>query len=368
MSRERAPAPRWRRLAPLAPLALATIAVGALLEAIGLASGYLFAALLVGLAAALVLPRHGAEVPPRAFVAAQAVLGVTLGTYVEGSSVSALAGSWLPVAAVTLGTLVVSLAVGLLLARRTSLDEPTGALGMVAGGASGIVAMADELGADSRLVAFMQYLRVLVVVLSIPLVATVAFAGGDRAGAIPADGPLLGTAEGWALTVLVAIVGATLGRLTRLTAAGLLGPLLLAGAIGLFDGDALAVPPLLRETAFGLIGLQVGLRFTVAVVREIGRLLAPVLAAIGLLMALSFLLALLLAATSPAPLLDSYLATTPGGIYSVLAVAFSTGADTTFVVALQTLRLITLVVLAPFAVRWIVRRASSPSVAGDHDP
>lgn len=353
---------RLRRIAPLAPLGVATIAVGALLGAAGLPSGYLFAALLVGLAAALLIPRHGAEVPGRAFTAAQALLGVTLGTYLESSALSALAGAWLPVTLVTVATLGTSVAAGLALARATAVDEPTGLLGMVAGGASGIVAMADELGADARLVAFMQYLRVLVIVLSTPLIAALAFSG--RAGAVvPADGPLLGTLDGWLLTIAVGTAGAVLGRLSRLTAASLLGPLILAGAIALAVPDAPAVPPLLREVAFGLIGLQVGLRFTVAVVREAGRLLAPVLCAIAFLMASSFLLALVLAATSPATLLDAYLATTPGGLYAVLAVAFGLGADTTFVLAVQTLRLIALVVLAPVAVRWIVGRSRRRAVA-----
>ena len=46
---------------------------------------------------------------------------------------------------------------------------------MVAGGASGIVGMADELGGDDRLVAFMQYLRVLVITLLTPLLETAPF-------------------------------------------------------------------------------------------------------------------------------------------------------------------------------------------------
>ena len=53
---------------------------------------------------------------------------------------------------------------------------------MIAGGASGIVTMADDLGGDDRLVAFMQYLRVLVVVLLTPLLIA-AFGGGDAAAA-----------------------------------------------------------------------------------------------------------------------------------------------------------------------------------------
>ena len=54
--------------------------------------------------------------------------------------------------------------------------------------------------------------------------------------------------------------------------------MILGGALTLSGATtAIAVPPVLRETAFALIGLQVGLRFTVATVRQVGRLLVPVL-------------------------------------------------------------------------------------------
>jgi uncharacterized protein len=355
--REAGPAGRLRALAPLVPLGALTFAVGLALDAAGLDSAFLFAALLVGLAVALLRPGNRAAIPRGAFIAAQATLGVMLGTFLESSSLSSLADDWLPVATVSVGTLLLSVAAGLVLTRATEVDAPTGTLGMVAGGASGIVAMADELGADARLVAFMQYLRVLVVVLTIPLVAALGFpnAGG---GVALDDGPLLAGAEDWALTALVAVVGAWAGRLTRLPAATLLGPLLLAGAIALAAPDLLEVPPLAREVAFALIGLEVGLRFTAETLRAMGRLLGPVVVAIVALMAGSFLFAIGLSATTSASLLESYLATTPGGLYAVLAVAFGAGADTTFVVAVQTLRLLSLVILAPFVVRWVVGRVA----------
>jgi len=348
---------RLRALAPLVPLGALTFGVGLALDAAGLESAFLFAALLVGLAVALAWPRNRAAVPRRAFVAAQATLGVMLGTFLESSSLSSLADDWLPVTAVSVGTLLLSLAAGLLLTRTTEVDAPTGTLGMVAGGASGIVAMADELGADARLVAFMQYLRVLVVVLTIPVVAALGFPSADGGVGLD-DGPLLGGVGDWALTILVAVVGAWVGRLTRLPAATLLGPLLLAGTIALASPDTLEVPPLAREVAFALIGLEVGLRFTAETLRAMGRLLGPVVVAILALMAGSFLFAIGLSATTSASLLESYLATTPGGLYAVLAVAFGAGADTTFVVAVQTLRLLSLVILAPFAVRWAVGRVA----------
>ena len=348
---------RPRRLAPWLVLAAATAAAAWALDRLGLPSSTLFAALLVGVVAALARP-ESADVHPFAFRAAQAVVGVALGAYLQSSSLSALEDAWLPVALVGAATLAISLACGLLLASCTGVDRPTAALGMVAGGASGIVTMAHELGADDRLVAFMQYLRVLVVVALTPLLVALLF-GGQHAGGVPtaADEPLLGDARGWLLTGVLACAGAAAGRAMRLPAAVLLGPMILASVVALaVPGGAFDVPPPLRELAFALIGLQVGLRFTVATVREVGRLVGPVLLCVLALLVACFGLAVALELTTSVSLLDAYLATTPGGLYAVLAVAFGAGSDTTFVIATQGLRVVVMVLLAPVAIRALVGR------------
>src|SRR5919202_5878327 len=101
-------------------LAAATALGGWALDALGVPSPWLFGSLLLGLAVALAWPDRLA-VPGRAFTAAQAVTGVTLGTYLQSSSLGALGHDWLEVALVSLGTLAVSLAGGLALSRVTSV-------------------------------------------------------------------------------------------------------------------------------------------------------------------------------------------------------------------------------------------------------
>jgi uncharacterized protein len=338
-------------------LAAATAAAGAALGAAGLPSSYLFGALLIGLAAALLAPGR-LELPAAAFTGGQAVAGVALGTLLDGSSLRAVAGAWLPLTLVCATTLAISVAAGVLLARATGLDVATAALGMVAGGASGIVGLAGELGADDRLVAFMQYVRVLIIVALTPLVVALAFPGAEPAGQTAA-GPVLGDAAGWALSAGTALAGAAAGARLRVPGGALLGPMVLAAAVDLgVPGAAFTVPPLLRDTAFALIGLQVGLRFTVATLRALGRLLGPVLLAVAGVLAACAALAVALDATTSISLRDAYLATTPGGLYAVLAVALGSGADAAFILAAQGLRLLTMVLLAPLVVRLLVRRAS----------
>ncbi|HYI37138.1 MAG TPA: AbrB family transcriptional regulator [Thermoleophilaceae bacterium] len=345
------------RLADWLLLGAVTLALGAGLGAAGLPSSYLFGALLAGLLAALRFPGR-LEVPDRVFVAAQAVTGVTLGAYLEPDSLEAVAGSWLPVLLVSAGTLALSVAAGKLLARTTDCDETTASLGLVAGGATGIVAMADELGGDGRLVAFMQYARVLIVVLITPLVAAVAFPGHSSATAAATETPLLGEPSWWAITAAVAVAGAAAGALVRLPNPWILGPLLVSGAATLVaPSGTFEVPELLREAAFIGIGAQVGLRFTPDTLREVGRLLGPVLVSIAGLIAGCFGLAVLLHLTADVSLADAYLATTPGGFYAVAAIAFGANGDTTFIVAVQGLRVLVMVLLAPAVVRRLNRRA-----------
>src|SRR4051794_39220187 len=181
--------PSLGRMAARVAAALAVLALGFAMGAIGLPSSYLFAALVVGVGVALVRP-GAVSVPGWGFTAGQAVTGVVLGAYLRSSTLSAVASDWLPVTLVSLGTLAVTTLCGIVLARLAPVDRPTASLGMIAGGASGIVAMADELGADGRLVAFMQYLRVLLIVAYTPLAAGLVF--GAHGGSVPGE-TILGT-------------------------------------------------------------------------------------------------------------------------------------------------------------------------------
>jgi membrane AbrB-like protein len=331
------------------------VAGGFAADQAGVPSSYLFAAILVGIVFALAVP-GGLELPRVVFPAGQAVAGVVVGTYLHTSTLGALGTRWVAVALVTGGTLAITIGAGVLLARIAPVDPATASLGMVAGGASGIVAMADDLGADDRLVAFMQYLRLAVVVLVTPLIVGLAFSAHGSSGGGGGSEQLLGTAAGWIGTVAIAAVGALVGPLLRLPAAAFLGPTLLASTLTLSGAvDDLAVPPLLREAAFAAIGLYIGLRFERETLRSMRRLLPAVLVSIVVLIAGCFALAWLLSETAGVSLLDAYLATTPGGLYAVLPLAFGSNADAGFVLAVQGLRVLVMVLAAPAVVKLLVQ-------------
>jgi membrane AbrB-like protein len=352
--RERAVA---RELAKWLSLAALIAGGGWLGGRVGLPSSYLFAALLTGLALALLAPGR-VTMPPAGFRVGQAITGVAIGTFLRSSTLTGLGTRWIAVVLVSLATLAVTTIAGLALARVTNLDRPTASLGMIAGGASGIVGMADELGGDDRLVAFMQYLRVLVISLITPLLAAAAFGTHAQSGSAHsgATGTIFGGVDGWLLTVGAGVVGAAIGPRLRLPAPALLGPLILTSVLSLSGATAGAqVPPLLREAGFALIGLRIGLGFERQTLREMARIALPVLAAIALLLVICFGFGWVLKVTAGVSLLDGYLATTPGGLYAVLPIAYGSGANATVVLAVQGLRLLAMMLAAPAIVHRLLR-------------
>jgi membrane AbrB-like protein len=151
-------------------------------------------------------------------------------------------------------------------------------------------------------------------------------------------------------------VGIASATLLRLPAGGLLGPMAVAIALNLAGWSFGASPPdLLVELAYAVIGWQAGVRFTRESLRVVLGLLPLAAALIVAVIVACAGLGWLLSVVTGASFLDGYLATTPGGVYAVLATAISAGSDVTFVVAVQVLRVIAMLLVAPLIARLVGR-------------
>ncbi len=352
-------------LAATLALVVLAAALSELLAAAGAPTPTLFGPLLA--AAALALRGAPASPPPAALVTgSQAVIGVTVGAYVNVSTLATVASNWLPVAGVCFTTLVMSVLAGLLLGRRSDIDRATASFCMIAGGASGLTAISRQLGADERLVAVVQYLRVLLVVVITPLAARILFAAGDR----PAEGrgayATYGSGASLAFLLGCAAAGLILVRLVRLPAGSLLGPMLISAGVKLAGvGYGGTLRALAQDLAFAVIGAQIGLRFSRSSLRVAGRILPAAAVLIVVVMAGCAALGALLASVTGTTALDGYLATTPGGLYVVLATSTSSHADTTFVVSVQVLRLVMMLLLAPVLARVLGAKADVEGLANE---
>jgi membrane AbrB-like protein len=333
-------------------IAAGSVLAGLLAQAASVPAAWLVGPMLVAVASALAWSEHP-TMPRWGRVASLAVVGGVLAATFRPSVLPLLASNWLSVGLVVGGTLILSLAAGFLISHIAHLDNKTAALGTLPGAASGMLAMSAPLGADPRLVAVMQYTRVVVVVFSAALVSRFGLVPGTAPQQISTQGLQSGVSHGaalvqgawltYALTALVAAVGAWAGTRLRLPAGALMGPLVLGVVLEELNIMHLAWPPGVPQAAFLVLGVYVGLLFDRASIERAGRLFPLVLAsAVGLTAACAGL-GWALASLTSIDGLTAYLATAPGGIDSVAIMALGSGADAPLVLAVQMLRLFAVV-------------------------
>ncbi|GAA5156308.1 AbrB family transcriptional regulator [Nocardioides marinquilinus] len=345
------------RAASVAVVLGVTVAASVALTLLGVGSAVLFGSLLGGMAHALTSPTP-LDLPRWSFRLGQGLIGVTIGTLVSGAALRRMGEDAVAVVGVTVASVLISLAAGAVLARRRDVSAVTGAFAMIAGGASGVVAVARDLGADERVVTVVQYLRVLVVLASLPLVTALVFhPDSGRGSAGTADAPL------WAdlvCTGVALVVGLGVAGLVPLPTGSLLGPLLVAAVIASAGWlGEVSLPTPLEWLAFAIIGVQVGLRFTRASLAAIARMLPVVMTVLVVMIGLTATLGAGLAWTTSVDGLTAYLATTPGGLFAVVAIAADSGADVTYVTAMQLFRLLLILAMLPLLARWLRRSAPS---------
>ena len=305
---------------------------------------------------AWLLARRAPTAMPKAGLAAQGVLGVYTGLMVRNISVTALGSHWPIVIAIALGTLLLSVAGGALLGLHRDVSPLTGGLSLVAGGSSGLVAIARELGGDDRVVAAIQYLRVAMITAAMPVVVAVFYHNNASHVSQAAQSGSLPWYFTLPLITVIVAVGAVGGRFARLPGAGLLGPMAITVVLE-FSGlsSEITVPMVLVQFAIMVIVWQTVFAFDRESLQSIRRILPGAVALIMVLNIAAAGLGVVLAHVAGLSELDGYLATSPGGIYAVLGTAAQSHSNVTFVMASQVIRIVLMLFAAPFIARVFMR-------------
>jgi membrane AbrB-like protein len=323
-------------------------------------AGLAGAGLLGPMAAGIVLAARsrGLGVPVALFAAAQGLVGLLIAHNVPVWILVEMTRSWPVVATSVVAVIGASSLIGYVLARGQALPGTTAIWGLFPGGASVMMLMASESGGDGRLVGFMQYLRVVLVTLVASLVARFWLPHGSASVTHAAWFP-----GGMALplfeTMALAFSGSWLGRRLKVPAGALLVPMVIG--IALQDTGVLTIelPRWLLAGAYAVVGWSVGLRFTTAVLAHAWSVLPRVLVAMTALIAICGGFAAALTWIMHIDPLTAYLATSPGGIDSVAIIAASSPVDVPFVMAMQTARMLAVLVAGPAIARALTRRVSA---------
>jgi membrane AbrB-like protein len=342
-----------RRLLPWPALLIASVLVAELASRAGFPASYLLGPMLCAVAFGV------AGVDLRLARPFQSVSQGIIGCLVARSLTPAILGSiahdW-PIMLLVIGTTVLAGGlVGWVLVKLGTLPGTTAAWGSSPGAASAMVLMSGEFGADVRLVGFMQYLRVVIVVFTASSVSRLLL--GGPVPALPAGAESLVPLVPLIETLVIAIGGAAIGRLLKVPSGALLVPMLLGAVLQTTGLVVITLPSWLLHVAYVLVGWYVGLTFDRLVLNSVFKatptLVLSTLSLIGLCAGSALLLTRLLGVD----LLTAYLATSPGGLDSIAVIATGSHTNVPFVLAIQTMRLFLVLLTGPLIARMISRYA-----------
>ncbi|SMF16578.1 hypothetical protein SAMN02982989_5473 [Xaviernesmea oryzae] len=293
------------------------------------------------------------RIPRPGYNFGQAAAGALIALHLDPQILAKTVEIWPLVLLFVILTLLLACAVGLVATRLTGLDSEVAVWGFMPGMAGTMIALAHERGLDSRMVAFIQILRLLMVI-----AAMVAFGALLTGPAVPHDAAL--QEQGLlalVTTLLVVGLGMVAGRwLPMIPAGASLIPIFVGGALCV-SGVPIAVPHWLVTIAFFWLGSQTGLRFTPEMLR-VGSKALPMLFLAGLLLlVLCGFSGALLSIVAGTDLMTSTLATVPGSIDSIALISASTGSDMSFIMTLQTTRLFAVVLFGPYIARAMLHLA-----------
>lgn len=294
------------------------------------------------------------KVPGPLFTLAQAVIGCLMVRSLPPAIFGELARQWpLYIGGIT-AVIAVAAGLGIVLTRLKALPGTTAIWGSAPGAASAMLLMADAFGADTRLVAFMLYLRVVLVAVAASLVARLFTSGVVEVAVAPWFPPV--DAVAFAQTLGLIVVSLAAVRLFRIPAGAILLPMFLGVALQDLLGLRIELPPALLAVSYALVGWTIGLRFTRDILLHALRALPLILASTLALIAICAGFSLLLVRFAGIEPLTAYLAMSPGGADSVAIIAANAPVDVPFVMAMQAGRFILVLLTGPALARFIATR------------
>ena len=339
-------------------LVVCSIVLAAALEAM-----HLSAALLIGpMIAGVVVASAGGHIrlTDTVFAGTQGFIGCMIARAIPVAIVHEAAMQWPVFVAGVMSTIVMAALVGWLLTRWRVLPGTSAIWGSAPGGAAAMTVLAEAHGADIRLVAFMQYLRVLCVT---SVASFIASAAGQQH---PATAVIWFPAVDWlsfAETLAVASLGLISAKVFRIRAGAVLLPLIVGAVLSNLGVMRIELPPWFLAACYALLGWAIGLRFTRESIAHCARAFPRVLAAILLLIAACAVVGQLLAKAAGVDALTAYLATTPGGIDVAAIIATDSDVDVPFVLSMQFARILIVLATGPSLARFLARRSEQQSKA-----
>ncbi len=348
------------------PMILAFL-VGWIFDRLQVPVGWLLGPMLCGIVYAVAVG-NPQPLPPVFITVGKSLIGITTAFRFSPDTLVLAETYAVPVLICILITGGLSMVNGYLLCRWAGIDLATGFLGSIPGAAAGIVAMSEEMGADAIAVAVLQYLRVMMVVLIVPLAVSYLFPVSplmSGTAPLPLISPSSMTFSSLSASVmspnLLVLVGCCAlgiggGKLLRLPSAGFLGTFLVGLLVFWGWPHQFQVPQSLFTSGLLLVGLAIGLQFDWTTAIKLLKALVIEVGLVLVLIACCFGVGYEFHLLTHVDTMTAILGSTPGGIEAMIATVMEMGGDTGMVLAMQLTRMLLILLIGPGLIAIVLKR------------
>ena len=240
--------------------------------------------------------------------------------------------------------------------RAAGFDRATAIFSGAPGTLTAMVIIGGESGADERMIALTQGLRVVFVVILMPMVVSAVLATAPHDGAVlPEGGSFQWSEVAWLLAA--GLCGYAVAKVFNLPAAAMTGAMIASTALYLSGTITYRPPETLLWAALWILGSAIGSRFSTVSTETFFRVSKHALAATTLIIAVSALFALMASWLTDTRYLTALLSFTPGGVAEMCLIAIAFDVDPAFVAVHHFVRIAILITLVPFATKLMFPKA-----------
>ena len=296
---------------------------------------------------------------------AKIVLGVTLGRTFNRGMLSTLRELPLPALITSLWMMGASLIAGFFLHYWSDLPLGTALIGSAAGGVIEMAVFAMALGFDAVTVTFIQIFRLITSIITVPLIARAWQKSYARRGVEPAvreakpqttAAAVIGKFEvrHYLLLGVVTLITGGACELVHIPAGAMLGSLFGSAIVALATGRECVLSSWVTRLAQLFLGIIIAESMTHDTLVALADLFLPLFVPTVVLLILCLVLSLILARVTHWDPMTCILAAMPAGLIQIVPIADEYGANVLQVAVMHTVRLISIVCLLPWIIRFII--------------
>lgn len=329
-------------------------------EIVNLPIPYLLIPLFLGVMV-VVIQKKAQPLPKSFSIIGQAIIALVTASRFSFDTLTQAKDFFFPLLLCILITATLSLINGYIIYKWANIDLATSFLGCIPGAGPSLVAMSEDMGADAIAVAVLQYLRILMVSVIIPLIASFYPPSTSLATRVISEKELLPSlplAVNILIMSILVIISIKIGEKIQLPSNLFLAPFFCGLLIFSFSPYQITIPNYIFRGGLLLLGLSIGVKFEVDTMQKLLKAVFIEVILVLFLILTCFLAGYGFHLLTKIDTLTALLGSTPGGLTAMMATVIELGGDSGLVLTMQMMRMLLILMLSPFFAASLLKKTA----------